>query len=119
MVNIPVSIGELFDKISILKIKHQHYPENSNVKKELQHLTNIANTIDQNDIIQELSQLHAVNESLWNIEDQLRQYEKERNFGDDFVQLARSVYQYNDERSTIKRRINEKSNSSIVEEKFY
>tara|TARA_R110002153_G_scaffold193634_6_gene347047 strand:- start:2178 stop:2534 length:357 start_codon:yes stop_codon:yes gene_type:complete len=115
MISVPVSIGELIDKITILEIKMIHI-KSDNVKFELSKLNDIAKDYD----CQELkSQLHEVNQELWNTEDSLRECERKGDFGENFITLARNVYYKNDERSRIKRVINETFNSKIVEEKSY
>lgn len=116
-VTIPVSVGELLDKISILEIKSL-FVDNEYVNLELQELTSIMNTITSC-VIEEMENLRQVNRKLWKIEDQLRKLEKEQDFGDKFIELARSVYITNDERSQIKKRINEITNSSFREVKVY
>jgi predicted nucleic acid-binding Zn-ribbon protein len=116
-VDIPVSVGELIDKISILQIKSK-YTDNEYVRKELNHLIEIAtnhNVFNYGD----LQNLLDVNEKLWNIEDKLRDLEKEQRFDQDFIELARSVYITNDKRARIKKDINEKFNSEYKEIKLY
>ena len=114
---IPISVGELIDKISILQIKSQH-TENPYVIKELNSLTEIAK---QNEVYDEeyLNQLLDINHLLWKIEDNLRVYEKCQNFNEAFVKLARNVYKTNDIRSSIKKEINEKYNSFYSEVKIH
>lgn len=116
-ITIPISIGELLDRITILQIKSQH-TDNSYVMRELEILTEIAK---QDKVYDEecLNQLLEVNKTLWKIEDDLRVLEKEQDFGDAFVKLARSVYKTNDKRSSIKKQINEKYNSTFSEVKIY
>lgn len=116
-VNIPVSVGELLDKISILEIKsllcYSEY-----VKIELEELNKIKDTITS--YTQEhMNQLREVNQKLWKIEDRLRVLEKEQRFDNEFVELARSVYKTNDKRAEIKRKINEETNSTYKEIKIY
>jgi|TARA_R100000482_G_C5119093_1_gene144681 predicted DNA-binding protein YlxM (UPF0122 family) len=114
---IPISVGELIDKISILQIKSQH-TNNSYVLKELKSLTEIAK---ENEVYDDecLKQLLDINQLLWKIEDDLRVLEKHQDFGDAFVNLARSVYITNDVRSSIKKQINEKYDSFYSEVKIY
>ena len=116
-ITIPTSIGELLDKITILQIKSQH-TDNSYVMKELEILTEIAKQHEVYDVVY-LNQLLDVNRLLWKIEDDLRVLEKNQDFGEVFVELARSVYKTNDVRSSIKKQINEKFNSSFNEVKIY
>ena len=102
-IEIPVSVGELLDKISILEIKSM-FTDNEYVLKELEQLNLIKSTLTQYTLEYEV-QLKKVNEKLWKIEDKLRELEKEQRFDDEFIQLARSVYIINDERARIKRQI--------------
>ena len=117
----PISIGELIDKITILEIKIIHMAEikQKNVKKELELLKFILKDksieIDQ-DLIYKLKE---VNNNLWIIEDNIRIKESNQEFDNEFIQLARSVYKENDKRSSIKKEINQKYNSEIIEEKSY
>jgi hypothetical protein len=116
-ITIPISVGELLDKITILEIKSM-FTNNEYVLKELEELNIIKSTLTQYTLEYEV-QLKKVNEELWKIEDKLRTLEKEQRFGKEFVELARSVYKINDERAEIKRKINELSNSEIREVKVY
>lgn len=116
-VEIPVSVGELLDKITILQIK-SFVSDNEYVQKELEDLNLIKSTLIQYTLEYEV-QLKEVNEKLWKIEDRLRQLEKEQNFGEEFIELARSVYITNDKRAEIKRKINELTDSDYREIKFY
>jgi hypothetical protein len=116
-ITIPVSVGELLDKISILEIKSL-FTENEYVHKELEELSKIKSTLTQYTLEYEI-QLKKINEKLWKIEDKLRRLEKEKKFDKEFIELARSVYMTNDERSEIKRKINELCESSYREIKLY
>jgi len=116
-ITIPISVGELLDKISILSIKSQH-TNNEYVKKELQDIIKIAQEHQVYDSFY-LSQLLSINQKLWNIEDELRILEKSQNFNQEFIELARSVYTYNDKRASIKKEINQKYNSTYQEVKCY
>ena len=116
MVNIPVSIGELIDKITILEIKTL-FSDSDFVKKELRHLKEIEENLDYNISLKE--ELYLVNRKLWNVEDALRLKEKEQDFGLFFIELARDVYFLNDKRAAIKRQINEETNSEYKEIKCY
>ena len=117
----PISLGELIDKITILEIKKEHMigTQKKNVEKELKSLVIILESkkykIDSNLIIK----LKEVNKSLWEIEDQIREKENKKDFKEEFIKLARSVYKENDRRANIKKEINQKYNSSLIEEKFY
>lgn len=116
-ITIPISVGELLDKISILSIKSQ-YTTSEYVKKELQELIQIArgnNVYDE----EYISQLLQVNQKLWKIEDNLRIFENKHIFDEDFIYLARLVYTYNDQRANIKKEINERYNSTYQEVKCY
>ena len=116
-ITIPISVGELLDKISILQIKSQ-YTNNSYVTKEFDSLIEIAK---ENNVFDSkyFDQLLEVNQKLWNIEDELRILEKSKDFSDVFVNLARSVYINNDKRSSIKKEINQRYNSSYREVKIH
>ena len=117
IVNIPISIGELLDKITILEIKSQ-YTTNEYVSKELQELNQIKSTLTQYTLEYEVK-LKEVNQKLWKIEDRLREKEKLQEFDAEFIELARSVYMTNDLRADIKKRINEETQSTYQEIKLY
>jgi hypothetical protein len=117
IITIPISIGELLDKISILSIKSQ-YTNNEYVTKELQDLIKIAQEHQVYDASY-VSQLLQVNRKLWKIEDDLRILEKLQIFNSQFIELARSVYTTNDERALIKKEINKKYKSQYQEVKTY
>ncbi len=124
-IDIPVSYGELLDKLSILEIKKNKISNNSklnNINFEFNKLSELAKKLK--DINQEkfenfYSQLLETNTELWEIEDNIRIFEKEKNFGDEFIQLARDVYYTNDKRFNIKSEINSFFGSNVVEEKEY
>ena len=120
-VEIEVSIGELYDKITILRIKKDRITDADklqNIKKELQYLEN--KVLNNDPIVENLTkELFEVNSKLWDIENNKRRCESENNFGWGFIQLARDVYFYNDKRAEIKRKINIHTNSDVVEEKQY
>ena len=123
-ISVPVSYGELIDKITILEIKSERIgnPDKlANVRKELDLLNSTwaADPLSAMDISAERSKLKAVNEALWVIEDDIRIKEKEKSFDKEFVELARAVYFRNDDRAAYKREINEKLGSTLVEEKSY
>ena len=123
-ITVPVSFGELLDKISILQIKSERMSDEAklaNVRRELSALekTWMAHPAAGGDIARLRADLKAVNERLWDIEDEVRLKEKAGSFGQAFVELARSVYQQNDERARIKKAINLALGSSYVEEKSY
>ena len=116
-ITIPVSVGELLDKISILEIKSL-FTDNEYVIKELDELNQIKSTLTQYTLQYEV-ELKKVNEKLWKIEDRLRELEEEYRFDDEFISLARQVYITNDKRAEIKRKINEETNSNYKEIKLY
>ena len=123
-ITVPVSFGELLDKISILQIKSERMSDEAklaNVRRELSALekTWMAHPAAGGDIARLRADLKAVNERLWDIEDEVRLKEKAGSFDQAFVELARSVYQQNDERARIKKAINLALGSSYVEEKSY
>ena len=120
-INAPISTGELIDKITILEIKKNKL-QDSKLKNVLKELSLLRELIEKNklDITEDLfSQLKEINLSLWEIEDQIRIKEKNKEFDSTFIELARSVYFKNDRRAEIKKTINQLSNSEITEEKFY
>jgi hypothetical protein len=116
-ISIPVSVGELIDKITILQIK-SFLSDNEYVRKELEELNQIKFTLTQYLLEYEI-QLKEVNETLWKIEDKIRQKEQRQEFDEEFIELARSVYINNDKRAEIKKKINEITNSEIKEVKIY
>ena len=121
---IPISWGELFDKKTILQIKLKNLKTKSalkNVKIEYAYLSKIFDeNFSKNKIAQKLmSDLKKVNQKLWDIEDLIRDKERNKTFDKDFVELARSVYFTNDDRSYIKRTINDTFGSELIEEKSY
>lgn len=118
----PISVGELIDKITILELKLEFLTDPKkldNVKLELDHLLNILNGLTIPDIVEERETLKLVNRRLWHIENFKRECEKNQTFGEEFVETARQVYLKNDLRAELKRRINEKAGSTIIEEKSY
>lgn len=125
IVNIPVSIGELLDKISILKIKQKNITNDiklNNINKELLYLENIVNRLNINkksEFDNFLNHLYKINSELWGVEDLIRTLEHNKQFDHIFIQTARLVYILNDKRSRIKKDINLLYNSDIIEEKSY
>ena len=117
----PVSLGELIDKITILEIKQIHMTgiKLNNVDKELKQLKKILQDQHLEIDIDLINNLKAVNKNLWEIEDNIRIKESNQKFDKEFIQLARSVYKENDKRASIKKEINQKYNSELVEEKSY
>ena len=121
---VPVSPGELLDKITILRIKLvrlQDAAKLANVKLELSLLEQIWRECGatDHDLALDERALQNVNERLWDIEDRIRDKEAHQSFDRDFIELARAVYIANDERAAIKKRINQQLGSRIVEEKSY
>jgi len=119
-----VSLGELIDKITILEIKLDKISEHNskeNIKKELNSLTNTFENLKFDiAVLQNLKlELKKTNLELWIVEDKLRIHEKENNFNEEFINLARSVYKLNDYRFKIKNDINKSNNSDIIEVKSY
>ena len=117
----PVSLGELIDKITILEIKQIHMTgiKLKNVDKELKLLKKILQDKNLEIDIDLINKLKGVNNNLWVIEDNIRIKESNQEFDKEFIQLARSVYKENDKRASIKKEINQKYNSELVEEKSY
>jgi hypothetical protein len=120
---VPISTGELVDKITILEIKAQRVSDPSKrntVCKELQLLTAIYAEGARDVVIEALKrELHQINETLWDVEDCLRACERKQTFGEEFISLARAVYKTNDRRAELKRRINEISGSALWEIKSH
>lgn len=127
-IQVPVSWGELIDKIAILEIKSERISDAAklvNVRAELAALAGVrdANLPSDQKVLADLATLTAdikkVNEALWEIEDDIRDCERDKDFGPRFVELARSVYKTNDRRAALKRDINTLLGSELVEEKSY
>jgi hypothetical protein len=121
---VPISPGELIDKITILEIKSARMTDAAklhNVRTELNLLNETwrASAFSQVDITAEWTGLREVNTQLWDIEDDIRDKERDGQFDQEFIELARAVYVTNDERAAIKRRINTRLGSALVEEKSY
>ena len=118
-----ISIGELVDKITILEIKSlkiENKEKLKNVKYELEILNKIFNKLDTTeDVLMAKKELYKINLEMWEIEDKIRLFEKEKKFDEDFIQLARNVYKTNDNRSRIKKRLNLLLSSDLIEEKEY
>jgi hypothetical protein len=121
---IPISWGELIDKITILEIKQTHIKSPialANIYKELSYLNEIVeNSTGVAELISDLKQqLLDVNKRLWQVEDDIRDKELKQDFDIGFIELARRVYRLNDERAKLKKSINQVLNSELVEEKSY
>jgi hypothetical protein len=117
---IPVSIGELFDKYSILQIKSEKIIDNNKlilINQELNYLKNIINNLNID--LKMIPIIKEINEKLWIIEDQIREKEMKQEFDNEFILLARLVYKTNDKRSQIKNEINILFNSNIIDIKSY
>jgi hypothetical protein len=124
LISVPVSFGELIDKITILEIKMAQISDaaklaNVRVELELLNATWDAHAASSVDIAAERARLKAVNEALWDIEDRIRLKEQAQAFDAEFIELARAVYFQNDDRAAVKRDINRKLGSTLVEEKSY
>ena len=124
LISVPVSFGELLDKIAILEIKAERIGDPAklaNVRRELEMLETTWRAAPESkvDIGSERAALRAVNVRLWEIEDDIRAQERAQDFGAEFIRLARAVYFENDERARIKREINQALGSAYVEEKSY
>lgn len=122
--SVPVSWGELIDKITILEIKAELLSSQSareNVKRELMRLMAIWEPVEveHRDIAPLKDSLKRVNETMWQIEDDIREKEAQKCFDDEFIAFARAIYRTNDERARIKRQINTLLKSEIIEEKQY
>ena len=121
--SVPISWGELIDKITILEIKADRLASDAaraNVQRELAQLMKIASTVEKNAELGRLRlELKRVNETLWRIEDEIREKEAKKVFDEGFVALARAVYHNNDERGRFKQAINRLLGSEISEEKQY
>ena len=124
IINTPISLGELIDKISILQIKKSNIQKVEKQKFINEELTLLEETlksviVDNKDIEEYLNKLIVTNTKLWKIEDDIRECERQKKFDQKFIELARSVYFTNDKRSKIKLEINDKFGSRIVEIKSY
>ena len=122
-INVPISPGELLDKITILEIKSEHIEDNekrANVETELELLSKIWEKTSPDDALIKLKQeLKENNQALWDIEDKIRIKEANQEFDQVFIELARSVYIQNDKRADTKKKINLQLGSLIIEEKSY
>lgn len=121
---IEVPAGELLDKMTILQIKSERIrdPQKSaNIHSELQHLNRVyrESVIESAELSELIAELKQINQTLWEIEDQIRICERRSDFGDHFITLARAVYKTNDRRAAVKRRINDLLGSHFKEEKSY
>lgn len=124
VLKLETSPGEFLDKLTILEIKSERIPDPAklaNVRRELELLrvTWAASPLAKRDVSRLVGDLKQINETLWEIEDRIRQKESEGAFDQDFIELARSVYRNNDRRAAIKRELNVALGSELIEEKSY
>lgn len=123
LIRIPVAVGELFDKITILRIKAARLSDAgqlANVRRELAELEAVAAEVPQSEALDALvGRLQAINDALWDVEDGKRAHEREGRFDAAFIELARRVYKENDQRAAVKRDINRVTGSALVEEKSH
>lgn len=124
-IEIPISIGELLDKLSILEIKKHKVKDPiklKNINHEYDLLSNLSKVLkekDEKSFISLFEEILKVNKKLWDIEDKIRILESEKRFDEEFISVARSVYFINDDRFEIKKKINEAFGSDVAEEKEY
>ena len=121
IINVPISVGELIDKITILEIKKDKL-KNLKLKNILKELSFLRAVLEKNSIFipdEFFFHLKSINLKLWDIEDKIRIKEKNKEFDNEFIELARSVYLNNDKRSETKKELNIMFNSEIIEEKSY
>jgi predicted nucleic acid-binding Zn-ribbon protein len=123
-ITVEVAAGELLDKITILEIKEAKFTDATklaNVRAELETLraARDANLPSTPEIERAVDGLREVNRQLWEIEDEIREHERQKDFGERFVELARAVYKTNDRRAELKREINDLTGSRLKEEKSY
>ena len=124
MIKVVLSVGELIDKITILQLKMKFIKNKeqlNNVKNELRTLKPLLkeNNLETPKINELFAELYEINLELWKIEDNIREKERQSDFSDEFISLARSVYYTNDKRADIKKKINFISGSELIEEKSY
>lgn len=120
-ISIPISIGELCDKVSILEIKRENIADTTKLEHINFELSSLREILVQQSVVDDplFFKLKAINQKLWETEDDIRECEREKDFGTKFIELARNVYHFNDERFRIKSEINKKHRSTIFEEKSY
>ena len=122
---VEVSNGELLDKLTILELKMSNISDDKkliNIKKEFNELSPLAKLLFEkfkDELLIKYKELALINSQLWKIEDDIRECEKNKNFGEKFVELARAVYFTNDKRSDVKKQINILTGSGFIEEKSY
>ena len=117
----PISLGELFDKISILESKSELLQEHArqHARQELLALSSVLDRLQLSIDPLMVDQLKVIKRSLWALEEEIRSLEKRQSFGDHFVQVARSIYRENDQRAVLKRTTNTRYGSALIEEKSY
>ena len=123
-INIPISVGELIDKLTILELKRQYTHNSEKLKNILHEMSELQKLYEQNiekedEIIEYRANLYEINRYIWMIEDRIRKKENRKEFDDEFIQLARDVYITNDKRFEVKNKINNFLNSEIKEVKTY
>jgi len=124
LLHVPLSVGEVLDKVTILEIKSERIDDAAklkNINNELAQLRALLTdaVFDEASIKSLVDELKQINETLWDIEDNIRDQEMAGTFGDRFIELARAVYVTNDKRAMIKKKLNEETGSTLVEEKSY
>ena len=124
LLHVPLSVGEVLDKVTILEIKSERIDDAAklkNINNELAQLRALLTdaVFDEASIKSLVDELKQINETLWDIEDNIRDQEMAGTFGDRFIELARAVYVTNDKRAMIKKKLNEATGSTLVEEKSY
>jgi hypothetical protein len=124
LISTPISVGELLDKVTILEIKQNKIKDAEKLKNVQHELSLLESICEQENLLSDDLNKHKealknVNLKLWSIEDDIRIKEKKREFDDEFIQLARSVYFENDDRAAIKKQINLMTGSALIEEKSY
>ena len=125
MINVPVSIGELLDKMSILEIKSSRILDSEKLKNITRELDLLSNIVGENNFLELeetkviYTELLDVNKTLWDLEDSIRDKERNKCFDEEFVEISRSIYRQNDLRCSLKTKLNSKLGSEIFEEKGY
>ena len=124
LIKTPISVGELLDKVTILQIKQAHIDDCEKLKHVQTELNQLSKIVEANSLMTPavktlMIDLKKINQALWNIEDEIRACEKNKDFSQTFIELARSVYMTNDKRADIKRQINILSGSELCEVKSY
>jgi hypothetical protein len=126
-IQIQIGIGEAYDRLTILEIKLERINDSKkleNISNEYDYLVGTMATIvppndEDGSLLKSIRRLKEVNEELWDLEDALREYEKDNTFNEAFIKMARNVYKFNDERAFLKKTISQCHNSYFMEEKSY